>query len=297
MKIIAGARGRRVAALALGVVAAGCQSPWVASWDSTSRPPAADVSQVVSESVGQSGSSLDAALLQKAIQSEIAALEKDPADYEALTTLAQHCILMGTGYTASPRAKRRLYREAMRCSELAMYTNRDFKRQADFGDPPWETCMTLTHREMSAMMAWVTAVRYDFKECMLPLTKAANIMWLERISRMVRRMEQIDEAWQNGAVPFSRGLYYYMLPASMGGSVERAAAQVQRATELGTDRLLYRWGCAKFFRVGMHDRDGFRADLEWVLRQNPDRMADDPYWKAYILRDARQLLRDTELYF
>jgi len=224
-------------------------------------------------------------------------LATDPADVDALTELANQDILLATAYTRGAGAKRALYREAMKCCELAMYTHPGFRKLADEGRPPWEACEALTEREMGAMLFWVTALLYDFKDCMSTPARVGNIEWIRRAGHLLARMESIDPGWRGGVIPMSWSFYYYILPASMGGNVETARAKLEESVRIGPDRLLNRWARARFFRVVTGDRAGFVEDLKWVAAQSPDRMQDDPHWKAYIVRDTGQLLQDVDRYF
>ncbi len=224
-------------------------------------------------------------------------LAQDAQNYASLVALADHSILLATAYTESRGAKREFYERAMRLAERAMYTNPDFKRLADGGARPWVACSVLTEREMGAMMAWMTALLYKFKECMSPPVRVVNVRWITRLDPILDRMEQIDEKWEGGAVPFTRAFYYFILPRSLGGDRELAASSFARAVELGPTRVLSRWGRAKFFHVLMKDRAGFVEDLEWVASRDVQGAPDPPAWSAYIQRDATRLLQQVDRLF
>jgi hypothetical protein len=150
---------------------------------------------------------------------------------------------------------------------------------------------------MSAMMVWMTALLYNFKECMSSPVRVLNIRWMTHLDPMLDRMEQLDESWEEGAVPFTRAFYYFVVPRSLGGDRKLAASSFARAVELGPNRVVIRWGRARFFDVLTKDREGFVEDLEWVATRDPETCSDAAAWKAYVQRDAKQLLERVDRLF
>lgn len=240
---------------------------------------------------------VDAEGLRTAMAAYETVLARDARSYPALVTLADHSILMAAAYTADRGDKRDLYDRAMRLAERAMYTNPEFKRLADSGARPWEACGVLTEREMDAMMVWMTALLYEFKECMSVPARVANVRWMTYLDPMLDRMEQLDRSWEGGAVPFTRAFYQFVLPRSLGGDRASAVRSFAEAEELGPDRLVNRWGRAKYFHVVNQDREAFIDDLEWVATRDPQEFADAPAWKAYVQRDAKRLLEQADRLF
>lgn len=129
------------------------------------------------------------------------------------------------------------------------------------------------------------------------MARVANIRWIKRLEPVLTRMEEIDDAWVDGAVAFNWGFYYFILPESMGGNRDTAAEKFALATELAEDRMFVRWGRAKFFSLITKNKEEFRRELEWVAAQNPTQFNDPPHWKAHFQADARTLLNDVDGYF
>jgi hypothetical protein len=98
-------------------------------------------------------------------------------------------------------------------------------------------------------------------------------------------------------VVFTRAFYYFVVPRSLGGDRELAERSFARAVELGPDRVVNRWGRARFFHVLTRNRGGFVEDLQWVAARDPATCADAPAWKAYVQRDAPQLLEQADRLF
>jgi hypothetical protein len=61
--------------------------------------------------------------------------------------------------------------------------------------------------------------------------------------------------------------------------------------------VVIRWGRARFFDVLTKDREGFVEDLEWVATRDPETCSDAAAWKAYVQRDAKQLLERVDRLF
>jgi tetratricopeptide (TPR) repeat protein len=293
-------RGRVLVVLLLACpVLVGCMR-FKPEWnpvDAATRPPsgAADAELALAREASQRA--VDAEGLRLAMAAYEKVLAADPRNYAALVALADHSILMAAAYTDARDAKRELYDRAMRLGERAMYTNSDFRELADGGSPPWEACRVLTEREMESMMVWMTALLYNFKECMSVPARVANVRWMTYLDPMLDRMEQLDEGWEGGAIPFTRGFYYFVVPRSLGGDRDKATRSFARAVELGPDRLVNRWGRARYFAVVTDNREGFVEDLEWVATRDPEAFADSPAWKAYVQRDAKLLLEQTDRLF
>ena len=205
MKIL---RYLSVAALFVtGLFGVGCMSwrpPWEGGVPSRPASPASPAASF-DEARQLTEVAPDAETLQQAIDAYEAVLAADPDHREALTAVADHSILLATAYTRSRSDKRTLYRRAQAYSELAMYTNPEFRALADQGKRPWEAAEALGPDDMEAMLKWMTALLYNFKECMRPPTRVVNIGWMKRMAPFLERMEQIDPTWQEGVVPFNWG--------------------------------------------------------------------------------------------
>lgn len=279
------------------IVPWGCVS-WQPAWEQVPEPDKkADATLQLRKASSLALKAEDRATLQSTMTAFQAALEIDPANYQALSALGNLTILMGAAYTDDRSEKIHLYRQAMRFSEQAMYTNSEFKKRVDLGQKPWEACEVLTQREVDAMFYWVTAVLYYFKEGMSMPEKIANVKWIRWCGDFLLRIEAIDPTWGGGGVQFSLALYYGILPQSMGGDSVKSEAYLGQSLEIGPDWLLNRWGRAKYFSVRDKNRSRFEKDLRWVVDQDIHKAGGDYAWKVYFQRDAEKMLSDVDQYF
>lgn len=217
-------------------------------------------------------------------------LSRNPGDYEALVQLSNQYILIGTAYTEARKDKSAYFHKAMRYAELAMYTNTRFKERIQNGNTPWEAADVLGKQETEAMFYWVTALQYEFKEGMNLAGKIRNVQWLNNALIFLDQIEKVNPDFGGGAVEFAKGICYYVLPKSKGGSKNIGEDYLQQAVARGRDRLLPRWGRAKYFYdVTGNDEKAFE-DLKWVAAQDLEAFKDPYPWRVYFQKDAQTLL-------
>ena len=182
-------------------------------------------------------------------------------------------------------------------AEGAMFTNPSFRQCIQLGEPTWDACRVLGVREMDAMLFWVNAVFYSYKDGQLPMGQVLNFRWVQRARQVMDHMTSIDPDWGGGVLHFTWGVYYLSIPESIGGDRKKSAEFFSKAIEVGPDRLLNRWGRAKYFYVKMKNPRGFREDLEWVLSRDVGQSPGNAAWNAFFVRDAKQMLDTMDSYF
>jgi hypothetical protein len=218
----------------------------------------------------------------------------DPQNYYALWKIGNYHILMGAAYAEKKKDKKYHYREAIKYSEKAMATNADFKTEVLNGKDITEALDKLTVEQIDAMGYWYTARFYYFSECLAPLGRVMNTRIVIDNNKMIERIDEIDRTWAGGGNYFSRGLYYIAIPERFGGSKERADQEFSEAVQIGPNYLVNRWGRAKYLYQLIGDQENFKAELEWVMSQDPHK-ADNPYpWNVYFQQDAKQMLADMQ---
>jgi hypothetical protein len=158
------------------------------------------------------------------------------------------------------------------------------------GEPTWEACRVLSDREMEAMLFWVNAVFYWYKEGQWHIGQVINYRWIHRARSVMEHMTSINPDWGGGALHFTWGVYFLSIPGSIGGDLIKSAAYFEKALEIGPERLLNRWGRAKYYYVKTKNPAGFRKDLEWVLSRDVERSPGNFAWNVFFARDARQML-------
>lgn len=91
----------------------------------------------------------------------------------------------------------------MKYCELAMYANPQFRAAVKDGWGPWKASHTFQAEDAPAMLFWVTALQYEFKEGMMLPAKIINVGRLQYGITFLDRIEQVAPEFGNGAVEFT----------------------------------------------------------------------------------------------
>lgn len=213
-------------------------------------------------------------------------LQADPGNREAYTYLCNQYILLGTAYTAKRREKSAYYNQAMMNCELAMYTNPLFRQEVDNGSRPWEAAHTLEAKEAPAMLFWVTALQYEFKEAMPLPSKMVNVRWMQYALVFLDRIRKVAPLYGNGAVELAYTVSYCVLPGFFGGDRQECYRYMDKTVDKSDGFLLGRWARGRFFYQVTGDRDAARRDLQWVVEQDATQYNDALPWRVHFQQDA-----------
>lgn len=237
----------------------------------------------------------------KSVESAIAAYRDvvalEPHNVEANLALSHLHLLLGDAYVEKRSQKREHFLKAMHYAEAAMFINPAFRNNIKEGKPTWVACEALGEKEMDAMFFWVNAVFYMFKEAQWGPFQALNYRWIKRAKLVMEHMTLIRPNGKDPLLDFVWGAYYLSIPVSVGGDRKKALAYFDAAVENAPDRLLPRWGRAKYYHAKMKNLKAFRKDLEWVLAHEAEVTADHPAWRDFFIQDARRLLDQMDRTF
>lgn len=213
-----------------------------------------------------------------------------PTNYSALWKIGSYHILMGAAHSPKIRTKKWHYREAIKYCEKAMYTNIDFANEINAGKDATEACKKLTINEIDAMGFWYTARFYYYKECLKPIGRILNTKIPLDNNKVIVQIDKIDPQWAGGGNNFSRALYYIATPEKFGGSKEKADEEFTTAIQVGPNYLVNRWGRAKYLYSITGNNEGFKADMNWVIAQDPSKGGNPYAWNVYFQNDAKKEL-------
>ncbi|MHC4970961.1 MAG: tetratricopeptide repeat protein [Planctomycetota bacterium] len=280
------------------VLVAGCMS-WKTAYPTVEEPDpgaAADLPARLAEAARLAGAAGDRKSLQSALAAYEKILEVDGANFKALCELGHLYVLLGAAYGAGSGEKGRSYKQAADYNARAMYTNAEFKKLVDEGATLAEASRVLGRREMDAMGFWCQALFYYYKERLGALGRILNFKWILAAQTVLARMEEVDPDWQRGGLTFSNGIIYIALPKVAGGDKVKAKECVDGAVAKHPDVIRNRWGRAKYYYTVMGEKEAFRKDLEWVLKQDPRGWG--PYaWNVYFKDDAKRMLEGIDRSF
>ncbi|HBH60230.1 MAG TPA: hypothetical protein DDX85_00495 [Nitrospiraceae bacterium] len=270
------------------------QSDWTAV---RADHPERDVSRLLELAHKKSHHADSKAAVRESIQLYEEVLNDDPLNYEALSSLAHLYLLLGDEEGNEIPQKKEFYLKAITYAEHAMYLNQDFRHLIDKGEQVWEAVSVLTEREMEPMLFWTTGIFYYYKDCLGPAAQVINFHWIKRAQRVLERMSAINPDYAGGAIHFTWALYYLSIPEGVGGDREKSKELFLRAIETGPNRLLNRWGRAKYFDVKMKNREEFIDDLQWVIAQDITKAEGHFAWNSFYKRDAERMIKDIDNLF
>lgn len=278
-----------ISALLLG----GCAMQWKPAWQPQERTPKTDPTLqplVAAEALFNEAQTKQQ--LEKSINAYELILTTHPNNYTVLQTLSTQYILLGTAYTIGSKEKSQCFKQAMRYAEWAMYTNPEFRHRIEQGETPWAASSALTANEAEAMLFWVTALQYEFKEGMNLYSKIININWLKRALIILERIETVAPQFGGGAVEFAKAICYYALPSSKGGDKTKGDIAMQQAVARNDNWLLPRWAMGKYYHPIRGEHHKAQRELTWVARQDLNQFIDPFPWRVHFRENAQQLLNE-----
>lgn len=271
---------------------------WKPGWKARTAPSTSgEVAVLLEEAVALENQADDAAKVNQLIDAYGRVAAADPRHYRAVWKMGNYHILAGAGYATSKRDKKIHYLEALRCCERAMYTHPEFRREVDAGRPVWEACAKLGPSAVDAMGYWYTAIFHYFDECLRPAGRVLNARLIARTDPVIQRIDELDPDWAGGGNYFSRAIYLIAVPERYGGSKEKAAQLFTKAIAAGPNHLANRWGRARYLYPLTRNREGYVADLQWVLDQDPHASGNTYPWNVYFQRQAKEMLDRTDEVF
>lgn len=276
------------------VMLSGCgKKYWEPSWREAKFMTAqAPVALLYAEARAKIEQATDPKGVVSAMEAMQRVLAANPSHREALAYLGNLHILFGTAYTVDRKEKISHFRLAMKYCELSMYVNPQFRAAVDRGKKPWEAAHTLQADDAPAMLFWVIALQYEFKEGMTMPAKITNVGWMKRGIVFLDKIVQVAPEFGNGAVEFAYSICYGALPFFLGGDTDIAKVYMENSINKGKGYLLPRWGRGKYFHQVTGDIESALEDLHWVASQNPEDVKDLYPWRMHFITDARSQLED-----
>lgn len=267
----------------------GCgKKNWQASWQEAGQATGSNQGELLyAEAREKLEKAADLETIMASMESMQRVLAADPTHREALAYLGNLHILLGTAYTVEREDKIAHFRQATKYCELSMYVNPQFREAVNGGKKPWEASHTLQSADAPAMLFWVTAVQYEFKEGMRLPAKIINVGWLQYCIAFLDRIEQVAPEFGNGAVEFAFSICYSALPSLLGGDIGLGKTYLEKSIAKGKGYLLPTWGKGKYFYQVTGDLESARKDLLWVASRKPEDYKDLYPWRMHFIADAK----------
>jgi len=118
---------------------------------------------------------------------------------------------------------------------------------------------------------------------------------LPKITAMMKRCCELNEAYQYGAAHTVLGILYASRPAAHGGKPEMAKAEFERAFEISGHKLLaFQFMYAKYYAYQIQDRDLFVQTLKEVIAAPDNILPEMAFVNAAIKKKAEKLLNEAD---
>lgn len=278
--------------LLITFILGGCAKQWEPVWQQpVSLESQGSVEQLLQQASEKFEQADNGEKLSSSIRAYQLVLAADSDNYEALQRLSTQYILLGTAYTDKKAEKAEHFKQALAYAEWAMYTNPNFRKRIEQGEKPWQAVDVLTANESEAMLFWVKAIQYEFKEVMSLYGKVINLERLNHALTMINHIEKVDPQFDGGAVAFSKAICYYALPSFKGGDKEKGDKAMQQAVANNDNWLLPRWALGKYYYPIHGDKLKAQEELAWVASRDLSQFKDPMPWRVHFRDNAQQLLQ------
>lgn len=120
----------------------------------------------------------------------------------------------------------------------------------------------------------------------------------DRVRFMMKRVLELDETFNFGAIHIMYGLYNAARPPHRGGNPEAAKSHFEKAFEISKSKyLLWHVLFARYYAVQIQDRDLFVLTLEKVVSSPIDLLPEKTFVNEVAKEKAKALLLQTDEFF
>ena len=279
--------GLSLLSLAVMLIFSACQS---ARYGDSPQPLTAEPSVTIKQLQADEAAARTEEEVREILRGYEAFPPESPYYPEAQTGAARLQLLLGAAFSTKGRVQRQLYRSARQSAAKALQADPAVRARVEAGLSVPQAAAVAQKASFEALFLWSTAIFYHFRDV---ASFPERILFSRQLLEAKDALEVIrskDPEWGEGIVPFSLGIYYLSVPGFLGGDRARARNYMDEAVSMSNQRLLPRWGRAKYLAVAIGDPELFLQDLEWVIDQNPSQMKGPLVWNLYFQKDACNLL-------
>jgi tetratricopeptide (TPR) repeat protein len=224
-------------------------------------------------------------------------LNINPLHFETLWKLSRNTRFHGQIYASNVQIRRASYLQSIQLAERALYTNQDFKKLIDSNTAPWNATEALCIEDLPALHYYFLGIFSMFLTDMNKPKKLINAHWINRSKAFVKRMIELDHTWGGGHPHYDRALYLCQLPSWLGGDMNKAGEEFEKAITIGPLWVNNYYMRARVYRTKLKDKRGFVSDLNIIANMDPkDSDAPFPNSCEYI-RQAQIMLKNVNSWF
>jgi len=132
----------------------------------------------------------------------------------------------------------------------------------------------------------------------LNLDSVAALADMPMLEATMKRVIELDGSYHYGSPHVLMAVYLAVKPPMLGGDLAKAKDHFDRAFALGGDKLLSaKVRFARYYAVGVKDRDLFEKTLHEVIEAPVDQVAELTLSNSLAKEKARELLEKADEYF
>ncbi len=283
--------------IVLAVAMAGCGASHTAAWQVKSAGGAGgDASADIKAGDEAWAKRDDRAQLEAAIAAWEKATTTNPADCETGTKLARAYYLLADGHLsfegeAGKDKYLQTHEKGMTAGERALVAcSAAFKAKMEAGSKMEQALDTIDAKSAPALYWYTTN-----------LGKWANAQGLStvlkykaKIKSQVERIMAVEEHFFYSAAHRYLGVIYAKAPAIAGGDMKQAKVHFEASLANAPNYLATTVLWCEFYAVKSEDKAGFKAKLEWVLKQPDDVIPEITAENKVEKKKAQKLLAMIE---
>lgn len=229
--------------------------------------------------------------LEKALEKFERVARADTKNIDYLVYLSRGYYLLADSHYEDVEQKIKTWEIGAQWGERAMATNANFHKIVVEDKKDMEDGLdALTHREAPAIY-W-TAVNLG------KWGKASGIATILKykglVKKMIERVERLNPTYYYGAVHRYWGVYYAVAPFFAGGSMEESEKHFKKTFAMANDYLASHVLYAENYLTKKSDKEGFKKELDGVLKADPKKLADVYPEQVLEQQKAKKMLDKIE---
>jgi len=203
---------------------------------------------------------------------------------------------MGFVEDVDPQRAAELYQKGKEYAYNALLSHKKFRKAINKGTPLWEAIKLIDDEEYAPALFWTAMCWASWLN--FNMTDPSAMMGIPGMRAIIDRLYQIDDKYFYGGVHLLLGAYYSQIPALMGGGVDKAKEEFEKAFQISEGKmLLQNVYYARYVATVTQDEELFESQLKKVLEAPIDILPDQKFTTAVAKKKAEYLLKNKDKFF
>ena len=124
------------------------------------------------------------------------------------------------------------------------------------------------------------------------------LMDLPKAKAIIDKIYEIDHTFYYGAPHLFYGIFYSMIPESMGGDLKKSKKEFDKALELSKDKfLMTKVSYAEFYCKATYNKQNYEKALTEVINSDIDKYPEMRLLNTFAVKQAEKLLKQIDDFF